>query len=165
MKLRAVAVALVTLLVTLGLGAASRVPFTPKDADQSILRMSWRLRGEKLETCRQRTEAELAKLPVHMRTPRECVSELLSYRLIIRIDGNAADTVRFAPAGAKADRPIFVLHDVMLQPGAHDVEVTFTAENSRKHSVLRYSSSIELRRGQIALLTLSPNAGELVLRH
>lgn len=163
MKLRAAAIVLVTVLATLGIGAASRAPFTPKDADQTLLRLSWRLRGEKLESCRQRSEEELAKLPVHMRTPQECVSQLLSYRLIVRTDGSTADTLRFVPAGAKADRPIFVLHDVELSPGTHDIQVEFAAENSRKHAALRYRGRVDLRRGQIALLTLSARADGLVL--
>jgi hypothetical protein len=162
MTLRAISIVVVTALVTLGIGAASRAPFTPNNSDQALLRLSWRLRGEKIESCRQRTEEELAKLPVHMRTPQECVSRLLSYRLIVRTD-KATDTLRFAPAGAKADRPIFVLHDVELGPGRHEIEVEFAAENGRQEKLLRYRGQIELRRGDIALLTLSPKADQLVL--
>jgi hypothetical protein len=152
-------------MATAAIGYASRAPFTQQGADAARLRMSWRLRGEKIESCRNRTEEELAALPVHMRTPQICTSKLLSYRLIVEVEGLRTDTVRILPAGAKGDRPIFVLHDIMLPPGDYEVEVEFEPEDvASKHEPMEYEGVVHARPGSIALITIAPNARALVLR-
>jgi hypothetical protein len=163
--LRGIAIVLVTAAATFALGLASRAPYSERGADQSVLRLSWRLRGEKLQSCRQRSEAELEALPAHMRTPQVCTGHLISYRLVVRIDG-AVDTLIYAPAGAKGDRPIFVLHDVPLSPGRHEVEVDFNPVE-RVPGVLekrlQYHASVNARRGRIEMITLARDASQLVL--
>ena len=157
--------ALVAALATGAIGYASRAPFTQEGADSARLRLSWRLRGEKIESCRNRTEEELARLPVHMRTPQICTSKLLSYRLIVEVEDVRTDTVRIVPAGAKGDRPIFVLHDIMLPPGNHEVEVEFEPEDvASRHEPLEFEGVVHARPGSIALITIAPNARALILR-
>ena len=100
---------LVTLLAVAGVGWLSRAPYDPPGGEHGVLRLSWRLRGERVETCRTRTEAELAALPAHMRTPEVCEARLLNYRLVQQIDEAVADTAIVVPGGARGDRPLFVL--------------------------------------------------------
>jgi hypothetical protein len=82
-------------------------------------------RGEKHEACRPRTAAELEALPVHMRTAEVCSGKLVAYELIVRVDDERPDTTVFRPAGAKGDRPIFVLHERRLEQGSHRVRISF----------------------------------------
>jgi hypothetical protein len=158
-RLQVARVALAAALAV-AIGWTSRVSYAPPGHDQAILRLSWRFRGEKNEQCRALTKAELDALPAHMRLPRVCTTELVPYRLVLNID-NATDTLMFAPAGAKRDRPIFVLHDVPLSPGWHDLRITFAP---LRHDVpvaaysFHYSGRIEARRGRVTLLTLSADA-------
>ena len=140
------------------LGWASRAPYSPPDAGVAVLRLSWRLRGSKIEHCRTRTEHELEKMPAHMRTPSVCTSELVSYRLMLRIDGRIVDTLTVVPSGAKSDRPIFLLHERPIKPGVHDVEVDFSPigeDHANRWKPLRYQGRITARAGQVELITLS----------
>ncbi len=177
---RWVAGALVAAAMTAAIGFGSRVPYSPGDSDASILRLSWRLRGEKVETCRDRTPAELEALPVHMRTPQVCTGHLVSYLLTLRVDGEVVDTTTFLPAGAKGDRPIFVLHDEPLVPGRRKVRVDFVPvggdvdndddddddhdnndDDDRK--ALRFSGRVNAVPGRIQMITLGSNGDGLVL--
>lgn len=149
---------------TAALGFASRAPYTPGDPDVSLLRLSWRLRGQKVETCRDRTQEELDALPVHMRTPQVCTGHLVAYRLTLRIDGEVADTATYLPAGAKGDRPIFVLHDERLEAGRHEVEVEFVPAETLPGTTLtslHYRGEVEAVPGRIQMVTLGD--GGLVL--
>ena len=163
---RMLAAVVVSAALMAAIGYTSRAPYQPRGSEQSLLRLSWRLRGEKLQTCRARTAEELASVPAHMRTPQVCVGHLVSYRLSVQVDGAAPDTVTFAPAGAKGDRPLLVLHDVPLAPGPHMITVDFTPlqhiEGS-KHKPLHFETRLTARRGRIELITLTRDASQLML--
>jgi len=162
---RLLASVLVSAALMAGIGYTARAPYHPRGSEHALLRLSWRLRGEKLQTCRARTAEELAALPAHMRTPQVCVGHLVSYRLSVRIDGAAPDTVTFAPAGARGDRPLFVLHDVPMQPGPHMVTVDFTPVRhvAGTHTALHFETPLTARRGRIELITLTRDASQLML--
>ncbi len=168
--------------MTAAIGFGSRVPYSPGDSDASILRLSWRLRGEKVETCRDRTPAELEALPVHMRTPQVCTGHLVAYLLTLRVDGEVVDTTTFLPAGAKGDRPIFVLHDQLLEPGEHEIDVDFAPlgvdvdndddddddddhdnDDDDDRKALRFRGRVNAVPGRIQMITLGSNGDGLVL--
>jgi hypothetical protein len=166
----------VAVLVSAGIGFGSRASYSPPRSDASILRLSWRLRGEKDEECRARTPEELAALPAHMRSPEICVGHLISYRMMLRIDDGQPVIRTFVPAGAKGDRPIFVMHEERLMPGDHEIDVSFAPqgegegegegeeddEHHEHRSPLRFHSRIRVMPGEIVLLTLSDDATTLV---
>ena len=140
-----------------------------------MLRLSWRLRGEKDEECRPRTAEELAALPVHMRSPEVCEGHLVEYRLTLRIDDAPPVTRTFVPAGAKGDRPIFVMHDQRVEAGDHEIEVAFEPideeddddedeDEDEDEAGLTFRSRVRMTPGQIVLLTMSEDAKTLVLK-
>ena len=120
------AVLIVSAAPVLLLGWLSRAPYDPPGSDVAVLRMSWRLRGERIEECRPRTQAELDALPVHMRTPEICEGHLVAYRLVVQVGNRPADSLVFVPQGAKGDRPVFVMHEVPLAEGPQRVSVSFS---------------------------------------
>lgn len=173
---RIVAVA-VAVLVTAAIGLGSRAPYGPPGSDTSVLRLSFRLRGDKNEECRPRTAEELAALPAHMRSPEICEGHLVSYRLTLRIDDEPPVTRRFVPAGAKGDRPIFVMHDQPLTPGKHTIGIEFLPiaegdeddgedeEDDDEHAPpLGFHSRINVTPGEIVLITMSEDATTLFLK-
>ena len=161
---RGMALLLVSALATVPIGWGARAPWRFSDAEHAVLRLSWRLRGEREEHCRPRGEAELAALPVHMRTPEICESHLVVYRLVLQLDGGRPDTVRLEPAGARGDRPVFVLRDTALEPGPHRVRVWLGREDGRGGPALTLDETIEGRAGAIELVTLEGDGRRLVHR-
>lgn len=163
---RLAAVILVSALMTAALGWLARAPYRPPGGDMGLLRLSWRLRGERIETCRPRTPAELDALPVHMRTPEVCEGRLVAYLLVVRLDDAPPDTVRVLPGGARGDRPVFVLHELRLEPGPHRVRVSFEREEdtglAEARSPLAIDTVLDVTPGAIELITLDAAARRFV---
>jgi hypothetical protein len=146
------------------IGWGSRIELGASDDQYGMLRLSWRVRPERIESCRDRSQAELDALPVHMRTPRLCESRSTPYRLIVEIDDGRPDTTIMVGAGARQDRPIYVLRDSLLATGEHEVEVVFEREDSLRTTALRFEEEVRFSAGQIVLITLSEDGKSLVNR-
>jgi hypothetical protein len=147
-----VAVAFSVLLLTL-VATGSRWP-QGAEADHAVLRLGWRLAGQARERCRDLTAAELAARPVHMRQPRECVSEPLAYELRATVDGAVVAQTRVRPGGLRGDRPLMVEEDVVVRTGARPVTVTFTPEGDAPGaSVLEFAGTVAFERGRVVLIT------------
>ena len=104
-KARMVIILAISVVFLALIGWGSRANYQRDEAKHALLRLSWRMRGERIERCHDRTQAELDKLPVHMRTPRICETTAVPYRITLRIDDGPTDTMTLLPAGAKNDVP------------------------------------------------------------
>jgi len=134
------------------------------DADRAALRLGWRLAGQARERCRDLTPEELAARPVHMRRPRECVSEPLAYELTATVDGQLIARKRVRPAGLRGDRPLSVEEEFDVPPGVHAVTVTFTPDDGPANATaLRLDETLRFDRGRVVLI--AQGAGRLVARH
>ena len=124
------------------------------DPDHALLRLGWRLVGQVKEQCRDLTPEELARRPVHMRQPRECVSEVLSYDLRAVVDGRVVAEKLVRSPGLRADRPLSVEEDLRIAPGDHEVSVTFTPHTvGAAGKTLSLEGRIRFDRGRVVLIT------------
>jgi ferredoxin len=124
------------------------------DADHAVLRLAWRLAGQVRERCRDLTAEELAARPVHMRRPRECVSEVLTYDLTAAVDGRVVSHKRVKSPGLRGDRPLSVEEDLKIAPGEHAVTVTFApAEAGTGGKTLTFEDRIRFAPARVVLLT------------
>ncbi|HEX6590267.1 MAG TPA: hypothetical protein VF039_14775 [Longimicrobiales bacterium] len=119
---------LATVGVLAAIGWASRVPHDARGADAATLRLSWRMPGGSAQVCRDRTQAELDALPVHMRTPQVCETRLTTYLLETRVDDGPVLSRRLRPSGARGDRPLAVWQETRLSPGRHRIAIRLTRE-------------------------------------
>lgn len=154
--------AVVALVLMVGTAALSQVPWTPAGGDESVLRLSWRVRGASVERCTPLSDQAAAARPDHMRGAAACRREGLSYRLKLEVDGRSRVDRVVAPSGIRGDRPIFVFHEERLAPGVHRVRVEFTPVDSLPRQV--FDGHLRLQPRAVALLTLDPESGDLVLR-
>ncbi|MDQ8153293.1 MAG: hypothetical protein P3B98_01415 [Gemmatimonadota bacterium] len=113
---RLAALAVTTVALAL-LRAGSLVPLRATAAGDSVLRLSWSARPERIEQCRRLTNAELAERPQHMRLRWECEGRFARYLLTVTIDGQvlAADTVH--GGGLRHDRPMHLFREYAVAPG------------------------------------------------
>lgn len=161
---RAIPVVLVGAILTVGIGWLSRAPYSPPGGEIGVLRLSWRLRGANTEVCRARTPAELAALPLHMRTPEICQSRSRAYRLVLAIDDGPPDTLHIEPGGARRDRPVFVMHETPLGTGEHRVRVVFTpTDDATATERLEFDGEVAGYAGHVQLITID-DTGTLVHR-
>jgi hypothetical protein len=105
------------------LRAASFAPLPDARRELAWARLSWSARPERIEHCRRLSDAELAARPAHMRLRLECEGRMAQYILHLTVDGSTrlVDTVR--GGGLRRDRPMHVLRDIALEPGARTLAV------------------------------------------
>jgi hypothetical protein len=164
---RALGGTVLTVVLLAGIGGLSQVPYTPAGSAEAVLRLSWRFRGERSETCRPRTPAELEALPVHMRTPEVCEGGNVAYRLVTQVGGARPDTAVVLPGGARGDRPVFVLRESALPPGRHRVQVRFepvAGGAAGESATLHIDTVVQAEPGVVHLITLDATGGGLVHR-
>jgi hypothetical protein len=101
-----------------------------QEAPHGILRLAWRTSGEKVQICQPISEAEKAKIPIHMRRDAGCVARILPYRLRLDIDGKTVIDRPILPAGIHGDRPLFVQEDLLLEPSQRKIAVHFAPDIS-----------------------------------
>lgn len=164
---------LAALAVLLAVAALTRVPYRIAADDEAQLRLSWRLRSDQVGVCVRPTPEELADLPRHMQNPDACSGTVPPFRLQVRVDGRTVVDDRVRPGGARADRPMYVLRELPVTPGPHQLEISFGLESSpevQEHPAmerLRLDLEAEVVFGarEIVLVTLDPGTLSLVLRH
>ena len=161
-------------LVAIGLtaltAALSQVPMDFSGDDHGILRLSWRNDGVTVEACRTRSEEELSNLPIHMRNPTACIGQIASYRLRVEVDGSVVvdDTLR--PAGARGDRPVYVLEELPMEPGTYEVGVHYDAllptDLTGPPGIvsLSWTGTFSPEPGDVMLVTLDEDSQVLVSR-
>jgi hypothetical protein len=164
--LRALAVG-VGIALTAGLVVGSALPFTAAPEEQAMIRLSWRAVGERVEACREPTEAELAALPPHMRQSEICEARLTPFRLAVAIDGTDTFEGQIKPGGARGDRPAYVLQDFPVTPGSHRLSVEFGTVSdpgaSASSPPLTLDESVTLAPREILLVTTASESDRLIV--
>lgn len=110
----------------LAMRALSVASISTPAVGESVLRLSWSARPERIEQCRRLSDAELAERPQHMRLRWECEGRFARYLLTITVNGQtvATDTVR--GSGLRNDRPMHLFREYALEPGDQRLGVTLT---------------------------------------
>lgn len=171
--LRRFSAGLLTLGALVVLVLLSAGSWTAEVADHAVLRLAWRVRGVRVETCRARTADELAALPVHMRQDTVCVGRVQPYHLTVALDGITLVTDSIHAAGARADRPLFVSRSLPAPPGTHRLRVLFERDATTEAVTLSpdrparllLDTMVVLEQGSITLVTYDPDGRRLILRH
>ena len=96
------------------------------EAVGALIRLSWRTASERIEHCRRLSVEEIAELPVHMRREEVCEGRLVPYRLRVALDDSMVIDEVVQPAGARGDRPLFVLRDLAVPAGEYVVTVDWS---------------------------------------
>ena len=148
--LRRAAQGLLAVAVVAAVAAGSRVP-VGKAPSHAAVRLSLRTTAGQLRACRERTDAELAELPAHMRAPRACDDLVLPYRLRLDVDGRPLLARLVGPSGLWGDRPLTFVETVAVPPGTHRIAVRLAPATKRVEPVAE-----ELRPALEAALTAVP---------
>ena len=106
-----------------GLVWASNAPMKTQASSDALLRLAWSARPERVETCREQSSEELARLPQHMRQPLVCEGTAASYRLEVRHNGRVIVEQTVHGGGLRRDRRLYVLRELALPAGEADISV------------------------------------------
>lgn len=153
------------------LAALTRAPYRVASEDEARVRLSWRIRSEQVGACVPPSEEELEQLPSHMRNPEACVGDVPPFRLRVRVDGRTAVDQEVRAGGVRGDRPVYVLREVPVEPGAHSLRVSFEQQDPADGPTgsgdalrLELEARIQLDARDVVLVTLDPQSRSLVLR-
>jgi len=108
-----------------GLVWASSAPMTSHGSPDALLRLAWSARPERIETCRQQSDEELARLPQHMRQAVVCDGATAAYRLEVRYNGAVIGERVVRGGGLRQDRRLYVFEEFPLPAGEAAIAVRF----------------------------------------
>ncbi|MDE2297982.1 MAG: hypothetical protein KGL99_06630 [Burkholderiales bacterium] len=91
--------------------------------DQALIKLSFTHDGQRVAACRQRSPAELAKLPPNMRAPMQCPRERAPVVVELDLDGKQVYRHVAMPSGLSKDGASSVYHRVPVLAGVHRIDV------------------------------------------
>ena len=114
---------LLALVATAATVALSRAPYTTGHGGDALLRLSWSGRPQRIERCRELSDAELAERPAHMRLRLECEGRSARYAVRVVVDGRTVSTDTVTGGGLRGDRAIHMLREFRVEPGSRAIGV------------------------------------------
>jgi hypothetical protein len=125
-----VAALVATLLSLWAVRAASLYTWETPRARMARLRLSWSARPERVEQCRTLSDAELSRLPPHMRLRTHCSGRSARYLLAVALDSHLvySDTIR--GGGLRHDRPMRVFAEFAIPARSMAVRVSLSRLDS-----------------------------------
>ncbi len=148
-RIAQVATALVLLALSGGaVLAGSRLGYAGPASSGPELVVSFKHPGRAGDRCRRATEAENARLAVHMRRGEICERGRAAVRLKVWVDGAVAREGRHAPRGVSRDGNSIAIEHVPVAAGAHRVSVAIGETADPDEWTFRDERTVELGAGQ-----------------
>ncbi|HEX6314306.1 MAG TPA: hypothetical protein VFZ73_05580 [Gemmatimonadaceae bacterium] len=110
-------------IAAIGLRWSNAATLGSGEGATSQLRLSFSARPERIERCVELSDAELAKLPAHMRLRTKCEGVAARYLLTIDVDGSRLTSDTLRGGGLRHDRPLHVFAERGLQPGERRLRI------------------------------------------
>ncbi|MFY9315657.1 MAG: hypothetical protein WAO95_08870 [Burkholderiales bacterium] len=152
----------VPLMVLIGYFSSAPV-FVHLPADQALLRLSIAHAAELRHACRERSPAELAKLPPNMRAAQDCPRERSPLLVELEIDGVVAYRTEALPAGAQRDGLATLYHRLPIAAGAHRIVVRMRDRPQGDFNHVR-EETLNLAGGDSVLIDFNASRGGLEFR-
>lgn len=124
------------------LAYTSAVPLSYHGQNTARVRLSWSARPERIEVCRQVSAAEQARREEHMRQRVECEGTFATYTLHLELDEHAMGESVIHGAGLRHDRPLYLLQDYPVPPGAHRLRVILTRREKTDDDAAAFAEAV-----------------------
>lgn len=141
---------------------SSSPSYSHLDADQGLLRLSFRHPGKIATDCRQRTAEELAKLPPQLRTEMDCARERSPVRVRVDLDGEMLFDRVYQPAGLRRDGVSSAYYRMPIAVGEHDIKVQFNDDVRVQGFNHEREARIDVRPGQVVLIDIHEERGVII---
>ena len=102
------------------LGCFSTAPaYRLRGDDEAVIKLSFSHTAQLLQACRERTEAELAKLAPNMRSKLDCPRERAAVAVELDMDGKPLYRISTPPGGLHKDGAATVYRRLAIPAGRH----------------------------------------------
>ncbi len=134
------------------------------DADQGLLRLSFKHPGKIKADCRRRTPEELAKLQPQFRTELDCPRERSPVRVRVALDDEPLYDEVFPPAGLSRDGASSGYRRLPIAAGTHRLRVQFNDDVRVQGFTHERDAQVDVRPGQVVLIDFDPERGGVLIR-
>lgn len=105
------------------LSVLSTAPMRMDTRGDPVLRVSIGARPERIETCREQTDEELAKVAPQMRQRVVCEGTTARYRFTVWLADSLLDSATVRGGGLRHDRRLYVFREYALRAGRNALRV------------------------------------------
>lgn len=139
-------------------------PYRHLDPGQALIKLSFVRVGKPVGDCRVLTEAELAKLPLHMRSPTVCPRERSPLKVELAIDGRPVLERSAPPTGLKKDGASAVYERLVVPAGEHRIAVQLSDDVRAREAPYRRNGTVRLAPGQVLVIDFDAGKGGITFQ-
>ena len=149
----------------LAIGYFSTAPaYTHLAPDQALLKLSFSHGAQRVRDCRERSDAELAKLSPNMRIRKDCPRERAPVIVELELDGVPLYRESLPPAGLSRDGSASVYRRFVVPSGTHRLAARLS-DNAKGEFNYHGEKTLTLAPAQIAVIEFhAPSGFEFVHR-
>ncbi|MBE2263241.1 MAG: hypothetical protein IAE92_10900 [Burkholderiaceae bacterium] len=129
--------------------------------DQAVLKLSFSHPAQLRHECRERSEAELAKLAPNMRTRQDCPRERSDVLVELDIDGQQLFKVKTPPLGLRKDGAATVYRRLAIPAGQHRISARL-ADGPDGLFNYHFEQEVDLKPGQVLIVDFLAGSGGFV---
>lgn len=130
---------------------------------EALVRLSFSHGAPRKEPCRERTAAELAKLPPNMRAPLDCSRERAPVIVELEMDGKLLYRIVAPPSGLSRDGASTVYRRLTVRAGRHDFRVRLSDNVNGEFNYVA-ERSVDLGAGRALLIDFNAAQGGFLFR-
>lgn len=143
----------------LAIGYLSTAPaYTHLAPDQAVLKLSFSHGAQRVGDCRERSDAELSKLPPNMRIRQDCPRERAPVLVELELDGVPLYRESLLPSGLSRDGPASVYRRFVVPAGPHRLSARL-ADNAKGEFNYRGEETLTIAPAQIVVVEFHAPAG------
>lgn len=132
--------------------------------NDAVVKLSFSHSAQLKQACRERSEAELAKLAPNMRTKLDCPRERANVIIELDMDGKPLYRIDTPPSGLRDDGAATVYRRLAVPAGLHHFRASL-ADGPDRAVNHRHEESVQLAPGQVLIVDFLTSSGGFVFTH
>jgi len=147
------------------IGYFSTAPAYRQLADnEAVVKLSFSHSAQLKQACRERSEAELAKLAPNMRNKLDCPRERANVAVELDMDDKPLYRIDTPPSGLRKDGAATVYRRLAIPAGRHHFRASL-ADGPDGQFIHHHEASIDLAPGQVLIVDFLTGSGGFVFTH
>lgn len=133
------------------------------EATQGELRIAARVTQNIIHNCRPYTDAELIKIPTHMRKKDLCESSAYPYTLQVLVDNIKIMEKTLHPQSSRGDHPLYFEAKAFLAKQNHQATLVLSPPAGVNLPTYQFAESVPIQSGRITFVTLNEDTDKFDL--
>lgn len=144
------------------LGYFSTAPaYRLRGDNEAVVKLSFSHSAQLMQTCRERSEAELAKLAPNMRTKMDCPRERATVAVELDMDGKPLYRIQTPPTGLRKDGAATVYRRLDIPAGQHQFRARL-ADGPDGVFTFVHEAGVDLAPGEVLIVDFSASGSGFI---